>query len=327
MAGGQSTNHQSPTTDHPFQPFQPDLFADFNGLPDREARLEFYHHDQNWSNRMILGDSLQVMASLAEREGLRGQVQCIYLDPPYGINFRSNWQVSTLSRDVKDGDRHHISREPEQIRAFRDTWQDGINSYLTYLRDRLTIARDLLHDSGSTFVQIGDENVHRVRAAMDEVFGAGNFCGLISVLKTTSQSGGKIPGVADFILWYAKNSEAAKVRPVYTKRTPVENPTERYICIETGINCLVDLTVDQKSGRKPIPQGRYVKLADPTSQTGGASSRFVFHHWGRNFQPSGARGWSTNPVGMTRVQKADYFYPIGKNLCGSSTVIGSRTRL
>ncbi len=149
----------------------PDLFADFNGLPDREAITEFYRHDAHWSNRMILGDSLQVMASLAEREGLRGKVQCIYMDPPYGIKFNSNFQWSTTSRDVKDGNKDHITREPEQVKAFRDTWREGINSYLTYLRDRLTVARDLLCESGSVFVQIGDENVHRVRAVMDEVFG------------------------------------------------------------------------------------------------------------------------------------------------------------
>src|SRR5437588_679853 len=153
-----------------------DLFADFNGLPSPEARTEFYQHDQNWSNRMILGDSLQVMASLAEREGLRGKVQCIYIDPPYGIKFNSNFQWSTTSRDVKDGNVDHITREPEQVKAFRDTWRDGIHSYLTYLRDRLTVARDLLADSGSVFVQIGDENVHRVRVLMDEVFGEDNFC-------------------------------------------------------------------------------------------------------------------------------------------------------
>jgi len=151
--------------------YQTDLFADFNGLPDDDARTEFYRHDANWSNRMILGDSLQVMASLAEREGLRGKVQCIYLDPPYGIKFNSNFQWSTTSRDVKDGKAEHISREPEQVKAFRDTWRDGIHSYLTYLRDRMTVARDLLTESGSIFVQIGDENVHRVRALMDEVFG------------------------------------------------------------------------------------------------------------------------------------------------------------
>jgi hypothetical protein len=150
---------------------QLDLFADFNGMPEGADKTEFYQHDQNWSNRMILGDSLQVMASLAEREGLRGKVQCIYFDPPYGIKFNSNFQWSTTSRDVKDGKADHITREPEQVKAFRDTWRDGIHSYLTYLRDRLTVARDLLTDSGSIFVQIGDENVHRVRAVMDEVFG------------------------------------------------------------------------------------------------------------------------------------------------------------
>src|SRR5438309_8601193 len=147
----------------------PDLFADFNGIPLGVDKTEFYQHDQNWSNRMILGDSLQVMASLAEREGLRGKVQCIYFDPPYGIKFNSNFQWSTTSRDVKDGKVDHITREPEQVKAFRDTWRDGIHSYLTYLRDRLSVARDLLTDSGSIFVQIGEENVHRVRAVMDEV--------------------------------------------------------------------------------------------------------------------------------------------------------------
>ncbi len=158
---------------------QMDLFSDFNGLPDENAKTEFYQHDSNWSNRMILGDSLQVMASLAEREGLRGKVQCIYLDPPYGIKFNSNFQWSTTNTSVTDGKADHITREPEQVKAFRDTWRDGIHSYLTYLRDRLTVARDLLTDSGSVFVQIGDENVHRVRTLMDDIFGEDNFCAQI----------------------------------------------------------------------------------------------------------------------------------------------------
>src|SRR5271156_2104425 len=161
-----------------------DLFHDFNGI-DPEAKTEFYQHDQNWSNRFILGDSLQVMASLAERESLRGQVQCIYFDPPYGIKFNSNWQVSTRSRDVKDGKIEQISREPEQVRAFRDTWKDCVHSYLTYLRDRFTAMRDLLTQSGSIFIQIGDENEHRVRALMDEVFGAANAISLIAYRTTT----------------------------------------------------------------------------------------------------------------------------------------------
>ena len=163
---------------------QADLFADFNGLPSADAQTEFYQHDANWSNRMILGDSLQVMASLAEREGLRGKVQCIYIDPPYGIKFNSNFQWSTTSRNVTDGNADHITREPEQVKAFRDTWRDGIHSYLTYLRDRLTVARDLLTESGSVFVQIGDENLHLVRALMGEVFGEDNFVSIIQFQKT-----------------------------------------------------------------------------------------------------------------------------------------------
>ena len=167
---------------------QIDLFADFNGLPAGDARTEFYQHDQHWSNRMILGDSLQVMASLAEREGLRGKVQCIYFDPPYGIKFNSNFQWSTTSRDVKDGNVDHITREPEQVKAFRDTWRGGIHSYLSYLRDRLVIAHDLLTESGSIFVQIGDENIHRVRSVLDEVFGEGNLVAEIVVKKTSGAS-------------------------------------------------------------------------------------------------------------------------------------------
>ena len=198
---------------------QIDLFADFNGLPDGAAGTEFYQHDANWSNRMILGDSLQVMASLAEREGLRGQVQCIYIDPPYGIKFNSNFQWSTKSRDVRDGKADHITREPEQVKAFRDTWRDGIHSYLTYLRDRLTIARDLLADSGSIFVQIGDENVHLVRSILDEVFGKENFVSEIVFQKTSSTSSKALSGVFDLLLWYSKTA-MRKYRPLFQFKEP-----------------------------------------------------------------------------------------------------------
>ena len=191
---------------------QLDLFADFNGIPKGVDKTEFYQHDQNWSNRMILGDSLQVMASLAEREGLRGKVQCIYLDPPYGIKFNSNFQWSTTSRDVKDGNADHITREPEQVKAFRDTWRDGIHSYLTYLRDRLTVARDLLADSGSIFVQIGDENVHRVRAVMDEVFGEENFVAHNRFQEDRRLRPATISAdVADYFLWYRKDKAMIEV--------------------------------------------------------------------------------------------------------------------
>ena len=198
----------------------PDLFADFNGL-DPEARTEFYQHDQHWSNRMILGDSLSVMASLTEREALAGKVQCIYFDPPYGIKFNSNWQVSTQSRDVKDGKQTDISREPEQVKAFRDTWKDGIHSYLTYLRDRLTVMRELLTESGSIFVQIGDENVHHVRAVMDEVFGPKNCVVELLVKKKGAQKGSFVDPVNDYILWYGRSARASgrlKYRPLFERR-------------------------------------------------------------------------------------------------------------
>lgn len=186
---------------------QLDLFADFNGIDTFDKKVDFYHHDQHWSNRMILGDSLAVMTSLAEKEGLKGQVQTIYFDPPYGIKFGSNWQVSTRKRDVKDGKAEDATRQPEQVRAFRDTWELGIHSYLAYLRDRLTAARDLLTETGSVFVQIGDENVHLVRSVMDEVFGSENFVSCIQFSKTSSASSELLAGVVDYVLWFAKSVE------------------------------------------------------------------------------------------------------------------------
>ena len=206
-----------------------DLFADFNGIPKGIDKTEFYQHDQNWTNRMILGDSLQVMASLAEREGLRGKVQCIYLDPPYGIKFNSNFQWSTTSRDVKDGKADHITREPEQVKAFRDTWRDGIHSYLTYLRDRLTLARDLLTESGSIFVQIGDENVHRVRALLDEVFGEDNFCSEIVYQKAPYATSNLLPPVYDMLVWYAKSKKSVKYRELYEVKTIDDSSAYRYV--------------------------------------------------------------------------------------------------
>ena len=214
---------------------QLDLFADFNGLPDDARSTEFYQHEANWTNRMILGDSLQVMASLAEREGLRGKVQCIYIDPPYGIKFNSNFQWSTTSRDVKDGKADHITREPEQVKAFRDTWRDGIHSYLTYLRDRLTVARDLLRESGSIFVQIGDENVHRIRALLDEVFGEENAVIEIVVKKKGSQKSSLMDPVNDFILWYTKSprkSGLPKFRSMYESRNLDADTVDEFSRIE-----------------------------------------------------------------------------------------------
>jgi adenine-specific DNA-methyltransferase len=205
---------------------QLDLFSDFNGLPEEARSTEFYQHDANWTNRMILGDSLQVMASLAEREGLRGKVQCIYIDPPYGIKFNSNFQWSTTSRDVKDGKADHITREPEQVKAFRDTWRDGIHSYLTYLRDRLTVCRDLLAESGSIFVQIGDDNVHHVKELLDEVFGGNNSVATIAFTKGATGLGAsdRLPARLDYILWYSRSPGNHKFRPLFELRSSGIDP-------------------------------------------------------------------------------------------------------
>jgi adenine-specific DNA-methyltransferase len=199
---------------------QANLFGDFDRIDDPELRLDFYQHAENWSNRMILGDSLLVMNSLAEKEGLRGQVQMIYLDPPYGIRFASNWQPSTRKPEARDGRTEGLTREPEQIKAFRDTWKDGIQSYLAYLRDRLAVARELLHGGGSIFIQIGEENVHRVRCLLDEVFGEDNFCGQIA-FKTTSGAGSfaggtdVIAAVLNFIVWYARGKDQVKYNQLF----------------------------------------------------------------------------------------------------------------
>src|SRR5579883_1277613 len=274
---------------------RPNLFADFNGLKDKEAATEFYRHSQNWSNRMIVGDSLSVMASLAQREGLRGQVQCIYIDPPYGIKFNSNFQWSTGSRDVKDGDKAQITREPEQVRAFRDTWRDEIHSYLTYLRDRLTVARDLLHESGSIFVQIGDENVHRVRALMDEVFGEENFVAQIGFSTTTSQTSKYLPPVLDFVLWYARAREALKFRPILSQKEYESQASSAFALFE------YDFVVRRKPTR--IQGERLLVYDNLTSRSGGGSAIQPFEARGQSFKPT-TGGWKTSKVGLGRLDKA-----------------------
>lgn len=282
----------------------PDLFADFNGLSDPEARLEFYQHDQHWSNRMILGDSLQVMASLAEREGLRGKVQCIYFDPPYGIKFNSNWQVSTLSRDVKDGKREDVSREPEQVKAFRDTWKDGIHSYLTYLRDRLTVARELLTERGSIFVQIGDDNVHRIRAVMDEVFGAENCVTTITYRTTTGLGEAMLDNSCAYLLWYARDKAVAKYRELYKVKGLAEDIGGRYRLVQTGFFQRRVLTAEEKLEPGKLPLGSAIYTNDNlTSQSGGANSAYQVTFENYTFKP-GKGYWKTNVAGMHRLRSA-----------------------
>ena len=287
---------------------QVDMFADFNGLPNDNAKTEFYQHDAHWANRMILGDSLSVMASLAEREGLRGKVQCIYFDPPYGIKFNSNFQWSTTSRDVKDGNAEHITREPEQVKAFRDTWRDGIHSYLTYLRDRLTVARDLLTDSGSIFVQIGDENVHRVRAVMDEVFGDENHIGTITFQKTGSADQTLLPQTVDYLLFYAKNKSCVKYRQLYQERQAGTPSLDRY-----------DLAIDEMGGVRRLTASESVSLTLTNGSTRGRLTSLSsarpsgegdmkeFDHQGRSFR-SGAGTFKTNFDGMNRLGLSGRLY-------------------
>jgi adenine-specific DNA-methyltransferase len=277
----------------------PDLFADFNGITP-EQRAEFYQHDQHWSNRMILGDSLQVMASLAERESLKGKVQCIYFDPPYGIKFNSNWQVSTQSRDVKDGKQTDISREPEQVKAFRDTWKDGIHSYLTYLRDRLTVMRDLLTESGSIFVQIGDENVHRVRAVLDEVFGAENVIAELINSTTTSSSAQYIDSTADYILWYARNRDKTKYRALLLEKTG-STTDALYRHTRTGDGTFYRNHLPSEFENSPDPQ--LFRIDQLTSQTQAATTKYTASFEGEPY-PVGKRQWATPPRGMERLQKA-----------------------
>ena len=292
---------------------QTDLFADFNGIFEGAEKTEFYQHDQNWSNRMILGDSLQVMASLAEREGLRGKVQCIYIDPPYGIKFNSNFQWSTTSRDVKDGNVDHITREPEQVKAFRDTWRDGIHSYLTYLRDRLTVARDLLADSGSIFVQIGDENVHRVRAVMDELFGDENFCAQITYRTSVPLTSIGLPGICDHLLWFAKSRATYKYRDLFEFRDFGEK--SRFTNIEFDGGERRGLTTDERNDPSSIPSdGRVFSVENLVSSGFTPSCTFPFSFEGVEFAATSSKSWKTNLEGMKKLARAYRLSNSGRTL-------------
>jgi len=294
-------------------PQQIDLFADFNGLPDEARSTEFYQHDANWTNRMILGDSLQVLASLAEREGLRGKVQCIYIDPPYGIKFNSNFQWSTTSREVKDGNVGHITREPEQVKAFRDTWRDGIHSYLTYLRDRLTAARDLLTDTGSVFVQIGDENVHRVRGLLDEIFGDRNFISLISTQTTTGFEAKYLGNMSDFLLWYAKNKEAGRSNPpFYRIDFMLGDGNAKWLMFSDFT--YRGVTAKEKRGESPLPDEVKPYAPDNLISQGRSKEPQPFKFRGKTYDCYSKNShWKANyPIGMERLGKANRIH-VAKN--------------
>lgn len=278
---------------------QYDLFAHFNGLPNEDAKTEFYQHDSNWTNRMILGDSLQVMASLAEREGLRGKVQCIYFDPPYGIKFNSNFQWSTTTRDVKDGSVDQITREPEQVKAFRDTWRDGIHSYLTYIKDRLTVARDLLAESGSIFVQIGEENVHLVRSIMSECFGQDNFFAQISFVKAGALGATGLPRRLDYILWFVKNEQASKFRKFLVSKSLED--MGQYTQIVCQDYFLRSLSEEEKRNWKVIEQDKLCRLVSFTKP--GPGARYELKFEGGVYFP-GKRWWGFPEDSTYRIMRA-----------------------
>lgn len=288
------------------------LFDGFDGLDELSA-VEFYRHDANWSNRMVLGDSLQVMASLAEREALRGKVQMIYLDPPYGIKFGSNWQVSARKRDVKDGKIEDAAREAEQIKAFRDTWELGIHSYLGYLRDRLTVARELLTESGSVFVQIGDENVHLVRSLLDEVFGSENFVAQINYFTTSGRASSALDVVSDFVLWYARSAESMKYRNLWKPRSE-KTLREQYtrVLLEDGSTHVP--TAEQRAGTEALPRGADWYMPGDMSSSGvtGDSQPYAFK--GREYAIAPNTHWKTNAPGRDRLALAGRLVPVGSRL-------------
>lgn len=289
---------------------QLDLFADFNGIEDGVDKTEFYKHEANWSNRMILGDSLQVMASLVEREGLRGKVQCIYMDPPYGIKFNSNFQWSTTDKAGTNTDSpDKISREPEQVKAYRDTWRDGVHSYLNYLRDRLTVARELMADSGSIFIQIGEDNVHRIRVLLDEIFGDNNFIAMITCISSAGLSATYLQSATTYILWYSKNYASLKYRCLYMPREVGigKGTGMRFDQIESPDGFEErSLTKAERSDPSLIPTGwKPYKLSGLYSGAASATTTANFTFRGRVFHPGINRCWKTTIEKMEVLGKSN----------------------
>ena len=286
----------------------PGLFAD----PQRPLaeQVRAYEYRDRWVNRMVLGDSLVVMNSLLRFEGLGGQVQMIYIDPPYGVKFGSNFQPFVRKRDVSHGDDADMTREPEMVLAYRDTWQLGLHSYLTYLRDRLLVARDLLTPSGSVFVQISDENLHHVRELMDEVFGAEHFLSVIPFKKTSALGSSGLDAVNDYLIWYARDRSSRKYRQLYH---PVENDTYSFTWIRTADGVERRLAREERNGTVDLT-GRLFRTDNMTSQSGGDTTNFVFHYQGRDYRPSSGAFWKTNREGMDELVAANRLIGVGQTL-------------
>ena len=287
------------------------LFETFDGLQGLDL-VEFYEHEANWSNRMILGDSLQVMASLDSRERLRRKVQMIYIDPPYGIRFGSNWQSSARKRKVEDGKIDQVSREVEQIKAFRDTWELGINSYLTYLRDRILVARELLTESGSIFVQIGDENVHLVRALLDEVFGAENYVAQINYRSMMPLESGQIESVYDYVIWYARDKERLKYRNLWSPKKTGAGSEFVFADTPTGYRRL--LPTEVRDVEKTRQTEAVFKRSDLASSGYTASCTFDIEFEGQQFEPVSGKSWRTTRDGVKKLEQAGRLFVLGKKL-------------
>jgi len=283
---------------------QPDLFGETPLPADRE--VEFYRHEVGWANRLILGDSLLVMNSLLVKEGMAGKVQMIYIDPPYGIKYSSNFQPRIDRRDVKDKD-EDLTHEPEQIKAYRDTWQLGIHSYLTYLRDRLLLARELLTESGSIFVQINDENLHLVRCLLDEVFGRENCIGVITFNKSVPLGATYLPGVCDYLLWYSKDKSKAKFRRLFVEKTVGGKGAYNYLELADGIRR--PMTSSERESASTVPEGSK-PFFSLTMLSAGRTESCVFsaNLQGKEYYPGGGRSWKTNPDGMSKLILADRLY-------------------
>ncbi|MCK4390879.1 MAG: hypothetical protein KAV83_11670 [Desulfobacterales bacterium] len=289
------------------------LFAEAEENPPLREAIEFYKHKHNWSNRLVAGDSLLVMNSLLEKEGMAGKVQMIYMDPPYGIKYGSNFQPFVNKRDVKDGKDEDLTAEPEMIKAFRDTWELGIHSYLTYLRDRLLLARELLTESGSIFVQISDENVHRVRCLMDEVFGVENFCGIITFIKTAALAGNLISRNYDYIVWYTLDIKKVKYRQLFLpKQERTEFGTFSWIEFPDG-NCR-RLSKTEMKGEVDLPDGKRFRASDISGQGETKTGSFEFEFEGKIYLPSKGRHWSTNKKGMEGLREQNRIVSMGKIL-------------
>ena len=285
---------------------QMSLFSTPDENPPLRQAIEFYRHRHNWTNRLIAGDSLLVMNSLFEKEGLGGQVQTVYLDPPYGIRYGSNFQPFVNRREVTDGKDEDLTSEPEQIRAFRDTWELGIHSYLAYLRDRLLLACELLHESGSCFVQIGDENVHRVGMLMDEIFGAENRVATISYATTGASSASTLPEIADYLLWYAKDRQRLKYRQLYEPLTRPEiiEFFSSYAMVELPDGQCRKITAEERLAPDDfLPQGaRFYARMPLDSQGLSTTGRSEPYVWGGRVFPCGNnRHWAVSNEGMDRL--------------------------